>query len=192
MGSRREQLICHPGTPPGRPYAVWVQVDYRVNRATSLSYVDLIFDVVGDTGAIVLPSIGDHMTVAATAENGLWRSTCFELFMGSLRLPAYVEYNFAPDGRWASYHFTAYRARGRDISLPPHTVGFQRSPSGFAVQVCVPIVAMDGPQTTIGLSAVIEEVSGHKSYWALRHPGGQPDFHAADCFAVQLGPPDPA
>jgi len=24
------------------------------------------------------------------------------------------------------------------------------------------------------------------SYWALRHPPGGPDFHHADCFAMEL------
>jgi hypothetical protein len=38
----------------------------------------------------------------------------------------------------------------------------------------------------LGLSAVIEETSGRKSYWALAHPPGKPDFHHADCFAYEL------
>jgi len=40
----------------------------------------------------------------------------------------------------------------------------------------------------LGLSAVIEERNGRKSYWALRHPAGQPDFHHPDCFALELAP----
>jgi hypothetical protein len=39
----------------------------------------------------------------------------------------------------------------------------------------------------LGLSAVLEEADGTKSYWALAHPpGDKPDFHHADCFAAQL------
>jgi hypothetical protein len=35
----------------------------------------------------------------------------------------------------------------------------------------------------LGLSAVLEEQDGTKSYWALAHPpGGKPDFHHPDCF----------
>ena len=41
----------------------------------------------------------------------------------------------------------------------------------------------------LGLSAVIEEASGAKSYWALAHPPGRPDFHHADGFAAELTPP---
>jgi hypothetical protein len=38
----------------------------------------------------------------------------------------------------------------------------------------------------VGLSAVIEDTSGRKSYWALAHPPGKPDFHHEDCFAHEL------
>lgn len=41
----------------------------------------------------------------------------------------------------------------------------------------------------IALSAVIEETGGHKSYWALAHPPGQPDFHHPTCFAATLPAP---
>ena len=38
----------------------------------------------------------------------------------------------------------------------------------------------------LGLSAVIEEMSGRKSYWALAHPPGKADFHHSDCFGREL------
>ena len=38
----------------------------------------------------------------------------------------------------------------------------------------------------IALSAVIETRDGAKSYWALKHPPGKPDFHHPDCFALKL------
>ena len=34
--------------------------------------------------------------------------------------------------------------------------------------------------------AVLEEKDGTKSYWALAHPGGKPDFHDPGCFAAHL------
>ncbi|MEO7634103.1 MAG: hypothetical protein ABIS38_00470 [Sphingomicrobium sp.] len=40
----------------------------------------------------------------------------------------------------------------------------------------------------IGLSAVIEEQDGAKSYWALAHGPGPPDFHNRACFAHCLPP----
>ena len=38
----------------------------------------------------------------------------------------------------------------------------------------------------LGLSAVIEETNGRRSYWALAHGGAKPDFHHADAFALEL------
>jgi hypothetical protein len=40
----------------------------------------------------------------------------------------------------------------------------------------------------VGISAIVEEVDGSKSYWALAHPEGKPDFHHADCFTLELVP----
>jgi hypothetical protein len=38
----------------------------------------------------------------------------------------------------------------------------------------------------LGLSAVLEEKDGTKSYWALAHPREKPDFHDPGCFAARL------
>ena len=38
----------------------------------------------------------------------------------------------------------------------------------------------------LGVSAVIEETNGRKSYWALAHPPGKADFHHDDGFVLQL------
>ena len=40
----------------------------------------------------------------------------------------------------------------------------------------------------LGLSAVIEETGGQKSFWALAHGPGKADFHHADCFAYEFSP----
>ena len=38
----------------------------------------------------------------------------------------------------------------------------------------------------MGLSAVIEEKGGNMSWWALAHPGEEPDFHHPDGFQLRL------
>jgi hypothetical protein len=43
-----------------------------------------------------------------------------------------------------------------------------------------------------GVAAVIEEADGAKSYWALAHPPGKPDFHHRDCFQLELPAAKPA
>jgi hypothetical protein len=49
-------------------------------------------------------------------------------------------------------------------------------------------IALDAKRSwRLGLSAVIEEKDGTKSYWALAHPNpDRPDFHLADCFTAKL------
>jgi hypothetical protein len=44
----------------------------------------------------------------------------------------------------------------------------------------------DAPFRELAISAVIEEADGTKSYWALTHPTGKPDFHASESFALTL------
>ena len=46
----------------------------------------------------------------------------------------------------------------------------------------------DGRCWLAGLSAVIEEVDGTRSYWALAHPAGCPDLRHPDCFVLELPP----
>jgi hypothetical protein len=44
----------------------------------------------------------------------------------------------------------------------------------------------------LGLTVVVEAVDGSKSFWALEHPAGPPDFHNADCFVARLPAPERA
>jgi len=42
------------------------------------------------------------------------------------------------------------------------------------------------------MTAVIEEEGGAKSFWALAHASGKPDFHDAACFVGELAAADRA
>lgn len=53
-------------------------------------------------------------------------------------------------------------------------------------------VLVDDREWLGGVSAVIEEADGTKSFWALRHPPGRPDFHHPDCFQLELPAATPA
>jgi hypothetical protein len=45
------------------------------------------------------------------------------------------------------------------------------------------------PNGRVGVSAILEDRDGTKSYWALAHPPGKPDFHDPACFALELAAP---
>lgn len=66
-------------------------------------------------------------------------------------------------------------------------IGLDVSDEHFALEA---VFAVGGLQGALGLSAVIEEMGGTKSYWALAHPPGAPDFHHPTCFAATLPAPD--
>jgi len=74
-----------------------------------------------------------------------------------------------------------------DISAP--RVEVNTTPECYALRASLDLARFprDG-RWRLGLSAVIEETSGRKSYWALAHPPGKADFHHADCFTHELSP----
>lgn len=107
---------------------------------------------------------------------------------------AYLELNFAPSTAWAAYQFSNYRhpIAPPKIDAPPIDVDSGDEEISISVAVDVSPIVLLKPEEPwrLGLSAVIEEADGTKSYWALAHPPGKPDFHHSDCFALELAAPD--
>lgn len=134
-----------------------------------------------------------NLLLAAKAEpkraDNLWQHTCFEAFIGQAESPAYVEYNFAPSTEWAAYRFDAYReGMAPALDLPmPHIFVEQDGDNRFTQSVFIDAAALKrAGWGAIALAAVIETRDGAKSYWALAHTAGKPDFHHPDCFALKL------
>jgi len=131
------------------------------------------------TAALALPPVE-----APQRRDGLWKTTCFELFVRAEGNGSYQEFNFSPSHCWAAYSFTGYRDGMRELSLEPPVIMTRRDVSGYSLSVEMELVEPWTPATRIGLSAVIES-DGTKSYWALAHPPGPPDFHHPDCFVLK-------
>lgn len=139
-------------------------------------------------------AIGDLRIPPAAApafEDELWKHTCFEAFLRAPASAPYYEFNFAPSLRWAAYGFSGYRSGMRPIRQLSRLQLEARSGDDWlelraSLELdLLPDLPADAPWR-LGVSAVIEEKSGSKSYWALAHPPGSPDFHHQDCFAHQL------
>ncbi len=125
--------------------------------------------------------------------DGLWKATCFELFLRAPQGEGYCEFNLSPSERWAAYDFSAYRSGMAERPMPRDPVCNWRGGSGFALfDTAIPIAALPPLPWQFGLTAVIEEQGGQLSYWALAHPQGKPDFHADTCFAATLAAPGAA
>jgi hypothetical protein len=43
-----------------------------------------------------------------------------------------------------------------------------------------------GQALEVAVSAVIKDRNGSITYWALTHPGPQPDFHKREGFAIEV------
>ena len=113
--------------------------------------------------------------------------------MGTSSGAEYYEFNFAPSTQWAAYRFSDYRSGMRaaaEIGVLP--IETRSSPDCYTLQATLDLDRLpDLPRDALwrlGLSAVIEDMSGRKSYWALAHPSGKPDFHHADGFAYEFSP----
>jgi hypothetical protein len=149
--------------------------------------LDLAFFISGGIRDLHIP----ERTWAGRADE-LWRRTCFEAFVRGPRAARYLEFNFSPSTQWASYAFSGYRSGMRAArELPAPRLDVHANQETFEMRVSLDLGASDlppGKPWRIGLAAVIEEANGRRSYWALAHPDGDPDFHHADAFALNLPP----
>ena len=114
--------------------------------------------------------------------DGLWRTTCFEAFVG--RGEGYAEYNLSPSGAWAAYGFDAYREGMAPLEQPAPIIVTRQTPE--TVVLTADVVLPPDADGRIGLTAVIETLDGAISYWALAHPAEKPDFHHPDSFILIL------
>lgn len=165
-------LKPHPDHPPAAAEAIRVHVE-RLRYGFLLSYF-----LSGDTDRIVIPPF----VMDAPRTDGLWKSTCFEAFVrGAGR--HYCEFNFAPSGEWASYAFDDYREGMRET---PTRARILTSVRPHLLALGVHLNADFDQSARMALTAVVEETDGRKSYWAMGHPDGAPDFHDPACFKVPL------
>ena len=172
----RNRLVPHPAFPSLALTAIGVDIA-RHGATLSLRYM-----VEGDLDHVLWP---EPMPAARTDE--LWLRSCFEAFVQPAGQRGYVELNLSPSGRWATYQFDDHRVGMRDAAAVPRFTW--QSPVLTASIELADMVAADW---RLGLTAVVEAIDGSKSYWALAHSDGPPDFHNADCFVAHLPAPDGA
>ena len=170
------QLVAHPDTPPAAISRVTVQLASSGPRELWLEYH------VATAATLLLPE-----PKSPARANQLWKTTCFELFIQPVGSEQYAEFNFSPSFEWAAYEFEGYR-RGRQ-EMPSHDPEIAiASPEDRFFLAIEALPELPAVPVMLGLSAVIEEKDGTKSYWALAHPAAKPDFHHPDSFALQLPP----
>lgn len=173
------QLTAHPDHPPRRLTSIearvlgfdgkWLRLRWRIEDAQEL----------------IVPAFAGKGRA-----DGLWQTTCFELFLMPTSGDAYCEFNLSPSERWAAYDFEGYRSAMRERPAEREPQGTMRLGSSFAIfDAAIPRSALPESDCRMNLAAVIEEQGGTKSYWALAHPPEKPDFHDPACFTATLAAP---
>lgn len=176
------ELTCHPD----RPAQGVRRIEARIVQSDAY-WLTLRWRIEGSAKLVVPPLAGKGRA------DGLWRTTCFELFVRAGGEEGYAEFNLSPSERWAAYDFSAYRADMAERAMPRDPVCTLRRGQDMAIfDAAIPRAALPALPWHYGLTAVVEEEGGQLSYWAIAHPPGQPDFHHPACFAATLEPPDPA
>lgn len=214
--AKRLSLQAHPDTPCGALTGLEVEVARGGSRA-GFRNIALRFVATGNIRAL---KAQHHPSQIRRRKDELWRHTCFEAFVRAGKSSIYREFNLSPSGDWNCYRFDDYRhgmepehhvgdpGIGTYIRRQPlhpessarmkeaGTDTMERFETPFfmltaTLELGKMMLPLDEPWH-LGLSAVIEERNGTKSYWALAHPPGKPDFHHPDCFALELAAARPA
>jgi hypothetical protein len=174
-------LVPHPTTlPSDLSLKVWVNVEH-VGALGAIASTNIWFGIGAPAGGFAIP---EPVEDPGRAEN-LWETTCFEAFLRRDEGQAYREWNFAPSGEWAAYDFTGYRDGRTNADVTPPYVRFEDNMTWWALGATIAVDAESN--WVLGLSAILEEKDGTKSYWAIAHPeGDKPDFHEPACFAAHL------
>ena len=159
------------------------RVEVAVGRCGGV--LSLEFTAHGQVEALRLPPPG------AGRADELWRHTCFEAFVraeGRGGQEGYVELNLSPSTRWAAYGFTGYRSGMTDVVIPSPDLRFDVAGDCCRMTAKTDLRGLVAEQGAwvLGLSAVLEDLNGGKSHWALEHPVATPDFHHPTAFALIL------
>ncbi|MCB0416887.1 MAG: hypothetical protein KDD39_04505 [Bdellovibrionales bacterium] len=140
--------------------------------------LQLVFEVRGSN--LVLPARAERPSY----QEGLWRTTCFELFVADPTGTSYEEFNFAPSGDWWHARFQDYRVRAENSARP--SAPLIRTSTRPVVRVEVELPNFSAGQRVCAPCAVLEHSSGAISYWAMKHSGDRADFHRREAFSLHL------
>ena len=170
------ELLLHPDSAPGAVTAIQVEVTRPGPRQLALRYL-----VSGDTAAILLPR-----SRPSERADGLWQHTCFEAFLANP--PGYLEFNFSPSTEWAAYRFDRYRDGMRPANIAAPHIEVRQELDRFELTAGLDLngLGLDDLDWRLCLSAVVKSGDKSISYWALKHPPGEADFHDPACFALEL------
>jgi hypothetical protein len=163
------------------------QIEIRIARPMPARLV-LDYELVGELDRVRIAGPAASGPARQQPTDELWLHTCMELFVSSGAEGVYLEFNFAPDGRWAAYRFSGYRAGMAPLDgIGPPLIELRNQSDRLLLSATVALPA-DWATARLRLApaAVIESDQGQLDYWALRHCGARPDFHHPESFGFEI------
>jgi hypothetical protein len=122
-------------------------------------------------------------------KDGLWKDTCFEMFLAVKGASQYWELNLSPAGRWNIYSFASYRqgmAEEPAFRALPFRVESEKDALCLALDLDLGRIVREGLALEVAISAILRHKDGSLTDWALVHRGAHPDFHRRDSFIIAL------
>lgn len=174
------QLICHPASAVQTIYQLTVMALLQEDGSIQLNY-----QVVGDTSQLLVPSQQPSLAV-----DGLWQHTCFEAFVSLDETTCYHEFNCSPSTQWAAYAFSTTRERDEWATPQPLLIAAEQTEQQLSLSAVIPAANLPANPSNkpwrLGISVILETLTGQLSYWALHHPALCPDFHDPASFVLSL------
>ncbi|MEK6527827.1 MAG: DOMON-like domain-containing protein [Nitrospirota bacterium] len=156
------------------------------------------YTILGSLKQLLIP----ELACMPLRKHKLWEETCFEFFIGlknsneSSHSGKYWEFNISPAGHWNVYCFDSYRQNMQVVDSTlreetafkslPFEVLYQPDSLQIAAELDLNKIIPADKELKIAISAVIKSNDEKLSYWALKHPGSQPDFHHQDSFIADF------
>lgn len=176
-----KEFTLHPFTDIG--VSSQLRVTGEISRTTDFLY--LRYCVSGNRKLIVWPSREPEQHRC----DKLWETTCFECFIQPEGSDRYLEVNLSPNGCWNMYRFYGYRMGMKaEPALQAMSTELYQEDGAIVLRASFPLDGLVVVEESLrtGISCVLEHPDGTKSYWALQHPAGEPDFHHHDSFLLTL------
>lgn len=152
--------------------------------ARRANVLTISYSLLGDLADVVVAP-----PATPTRHSQIWEATCFEFFLGTKNDKQYWEFNLSPAGYWNIYCFDNYRqGMKEETAFPSLPFSVQNEPDALSVALKINLGAILAASQGLemAIAAVVKHNHGDLSYWALKHPGKEPDFHLRDSFTLKL------
>ncbi len=150
-------------------------ISYHVDCTPQTQQIEVGYQVKGAWDLPTqLPQLGQRV-------DGLWESTCFEVFLGQELSPSYYEVNCSPNGDWNVFLLDAYR-KGKKETDDIEVLGLRIEAQHNLWTLWMTLGVRQGAYR-LGVATVWDQP---RNYFCLHHMGEKPDFHNPLSFDIPV------